>query len=274
MGPRGARPRRRRRAAPTGSRWPAATARRRSSRRSPPSTGCPTRASLPAPATTSRSTSASTATTSSARSTRSSTAASARVDLAEVNGRVFVNNVSLGVYAEAVQRSEYRDAKLRTLLDTVPDALGPTGEGLDLRWTGPGRPRAPRRRGGAGLQQHLPARPRHRLGDAPADRRRPARRHGHRRPSGRGENGGGLQRPMREWSAPTFEVDSERPVPAGIDGEALRARPAAEVQRPPRRAARAHRAPAPGRLALGESPRAAGRIRAARADRPRHDNQP
>ena len=40
-------------------------------------------------------------------------------------------------------------------------------------------------------------------------------------PSGRGENGGGLQRPMREWSAPTFEVDSERPVPAGIDGEAL-----------------------------------------------------
>ena len=61
-----------------------------------------------------------------------------RVDLAEVNGRVFVNNVSLGVYAEAVQRSGYRDAKLRTLLDTVPDALGPSGAGLDLRWTGPG----------------------------------------------------------------------------------------------------------------------------------------
>ena len=60
-----------------------------------------------------------------------------RVDLGEVNGRVFVNNVSLGVYAEAVQRSGYRDAKLRTLLDTVPDALGPSGSGLDLRWTGP-----------------------------------------------------------------------------------------------------------------------------------------
>jgi hypothetical protein len=51
------------------------------------------------------------------------------VDLAEVNGRVFVNNVSLGVYAEAVQRPGYRGAKVRTLLDTVPDALGPT-EGL------------------------------------------------------------------------------------------------------------------------------------------------
>ena len=47
------------------------------------------------------------------------------VDLAEVNGRVFVNNVSLGLYAEAVQREDYRDAKIRTLLDTVPDAARP-----------------------------------------------------------------------------------------------------------------------------------------------------
>ena len=60
-----------------------------------------------------------------------------RVDLAEVNGRVFVNNVSLGIYAEAVQQGGYRDAKLRTLLDTVPAAIGPSGSGLDLRWTGP-----------------------------------------------------------------------------------------------------------------------------------------
>ena len=34
------------------------------------------------------------------------------VDLAEVNGRVFVNNVSLGLYAEAVQKPGYREAKL------------------------------------------------------------------------------------------------------------------------------------------------------------------
>ena len=58
------------------------------------------------------------------------------VDLAEVNGRVFVNNVSLGVYAEAVQRDGYRDAKLRTIADTIPMVLGPAGENLDLRWTG------------------------------------------------------------------------------------------------------------------------------------------
>ena len=61
-----------------------------------------------------------------------------RVDLAEVNGRVFVNNVSIGLYAEAVQREGYREAKLRTILDTLPEVLGPEGKGLDLRWTGPG----------------------------------------------------------------------------------------------------------------------------------------
>ena len=59
-----------------------------------------------------------------------------RVDLAEVNGRVFVNNVSLGLYAEAVQRDGYREAKLRTILDTLPQALGPTVMGSTC--TGPG----------------------------------------------------------------------------------------------------------------------------------------
>ena len=34
------------------------------------------------------------------------------VDLGEVNGRVFVNNVSLGVYAEAVSQDGYREAKI------------------------------------------------------------------------------------------------------------------------------------------------------------------
>ena len=61
-----------------------------------------------------------------------------RVDLAEVNGRVFVNNVSLGLYADAVQREGYRDAKLRTLLDTVPDVLGPDGDRARPALDGPG----------------------------------------------------------------------------------------------------------------------------------------
>ncbi len=47
------------------------------------------------------------------------------MDLAEVNGRVFVNNVSLGVYAAIVRSPEYRDAKLDTTLSTLPTVLGP-----------------------------------------------------------------------------------------------------------------------------------------------------
>ncbi len=59
------------------------------------------------------------------------------VDLADVNGTTFVNNCSLGVYAEAVQRREYRGAKLRTLLATATDALGPSDAvDLDYTWVG------------------------------------------------------------------------------------------------------------------------------------------
>ena len=144
------------------------------------------------------------------------------VDLAEVNGRVFVNNVSLGLYAEAVQRAGYRDAKLRTLLDTVPDVLGPGGrEELDLRWTGPG---GQEHRSGAAV---LVSNNRYRLGRAVGSGTRPRIDDGllgitvAGAPSGRGEGGRSLQRPWREWSAPGFEIDADRPVPAGIDGEAL-----------------------------------------------------
>ncbi len=143
------------------------------------------------------------------------------VDLAEVNGRVFVNNVSLGLYAEAVQREGYRDAKLRTLLDTVPDMLGPGGGELDLRWTGPG-----------GHEHHagamvLVSNNRYRLGRAVGSGTRPRIDDGLLGvtvvgdPSERTEGERRLQRPWREWSAPTFEVDADRPIPAGIDGEAL-----------------------------------------------------
>ena len=142
------------------------------------------------------------------------------MDLAEVNGRVFVNNVSLGLYAEAVQREGYRDAKMRTMLDTVPDVLGPDGGTLDLRWTRSGRARAPLGR------RVLVSNNRYRLGRAVGSGTRPRIDDGllgdHRRRAATGAAGEGrVQRPWREWSAPDFEVDADQPVPAGIDGEAL-----------------------------------------------------
>ena len=144
-----------------------------------------------------------------------------RVDLAEVNGRVFVNNVSLGLYAEAVQRDGYREAKLRTILDTLPQALGPDGDGLDLHWTGPG---GSDHTAGAAI---LVSNNRYRLGNAVGSGTRPKIDDGLLgitivgQPRGRGEQRRGLQRPWREWTAPEFEVRSESSVPAGIDGEAL-----------------------------------------------------
>jgi diacylglycerol kinase family enzyme len=143
------------------------------------------------------------------------------VDLAEVNGRVFVNNVSLGLYADAVQRSGYRDAKIRTVLDTVPDVLGSGGNEINMRWTGPG---GHEHQAGAAV---LVSNNRYRLGRAVGSGTRPHIDDGLLgiivvgAPSGRGQNSSSLQRPLREWSAPTFEIDADQPVPAGVDGEAL-----------------------------------------------------
>ena len=43
----------------------------------------------------------------------------------------------MGLYAEAVQSKGYRNAKIRTLLDTVPAVFGPSGSELDLQWVSP-----------------------------------------------------------------------------------------------------------------------------------------
>jgi len=46
-----------------------------------------------------------------------------RVDLGRINGQVFVNNASFGAYAEVVETPAYRDDKLNTTLNLLPDLL-------------------------------------------------------------------------------------------------------------------------------------------------------
>ena len=99
-----------------------------------------------------------------------------RTDLAQVNGRIFVNNASIGFYGKVVQSPEYRDAKLRTVIERMPDLLGPGAAPFDLhfsdpRWSGI-------RDGSArhGVQQSLPARPARCSGHPGDDGRRDARR--------------------------------------------------------------------------------------------------
>jgi diacylglycerol kinase family enzyme len=195
-----------------------------------------------------------------------------RVDLAELNGKVFVNNVSLGLYAEAVQRQEYRDAKIRTLLETAPEVLGPEGDALDLQFAGPDGDR--QRSGAAVMVSNNP----YRLMRAIASGTRPRLDSGQLgivvlEPPAGAEGGGPGHASLRQWSAPSFEVDSGRPVPAGIDGEAVVIDPPLVFRITPRalrvRVARAHPGASPS-AGLPEQPgaglRALVRIAAGRAD--------
>ncbi|MGH2937726.1 MAG: diacylglycerol/lipid kinase family protein [Solirubrobacterales bacterium] len=140
-----------------------------------------------------------------------------RVDLAEVNGRVFVNNVSLGLYADAVQQEAYRDAKLRTLLAMAPAGLGPDLDGSSLRWRGAGG------EAGEGAVALLVSNDVYRLGTMIGSGTRPRLDEGTLGIAAvtAAPGPGALPGPaLRQWSARSFTVEGEGPVPAGIDGEA------------------------------------------------------
>jgi diacylglycerol kinase family enzyme len=153
-----------------------------------------------------------------------------QIDLSFVNERIFVNNVSLGVYAEIVQSDEYRDAKRETVEKMLPALLGPRAKPFDLRFTAPGG--GEHRSAQMLLVSNNPyvldslvgagSRPRMDTGELGIvaieikDAARAARLvslealHNVRRFEG-----------WTEWTADTFQVDSSSPVAAGIDGEAV-----------------------------------------------------
>ena len=60
-----------------------------------------------------------------------------RIDYGTVNGRLFLNNVSLGVYAELVRQPGYRAAKFRTSASLLPELLSRTAEPFDLQFNAP-----------------------------------------------------------------------------------------------------------------------------------------
>jgi len=126
---------------------------------------------------------------------------------------MFLNNVSLGIYGDAVRNPAYRDAKVRTLLETAEQVLGPSGQAPALRLaddTGHGHAHL-----GVvlvsnnpyGLERPLvrgsrPALDAGQLGivilDLPRDSPDPL---------------------GRAWSAPRLEVNTPAPVHAGVDGD-------------------------------------------------------
>jgi diacylglycerol kinase family enzyme len=151
------------------------------------------------------------------------------MDLADLNGHVFVNNVSLGLYAAIVRSPAYRDAKADTTLATLPQVLGPHTEPFDLRFTGPdgvahrgahviqisNNPYAT-----AGARASRPRLDTHQLGvvalvlgkarEGPAAFLATVA-------AGHPERFAGLT----SWATPNFEVTSGAPIDIGLDGEAM-----------------------------------------------------
>ena len=156
------------------------------------------------------------------------------IDLATVNGRIFVNNATLGLYAKIVQSPEYRDAKRQTTAAMLPDLLGPDAPGLDLQFTGPdgtahttadiilvsNNPYELHRFSGRGTRERLD---RGLLGIASAtiDDASAAATFVTL------ELAGQLRRfpGWLEWTSKRFQVDAAEPVDIGIDGEALQMDP-------------------------------------------------
>jgi diacylglycerol kinase family enzyme len=137
-----------------------------------------------------------------------------RIDVAEVNGRLFLNNVSLGIYGDAVREPGYRDAKTRTLLETAAHVLGPGAPAAGVKLADD-----------VGLAHRNPAvvlvsnNP-YSFEPPTLPGTRPALDTGHLgvlvldRP-----NRGTL--PGRAWTATQLEVTATATVHAGIDGEAV-----------------------------------------------------
>jgi diacylglycerol kinase family enzyme len=163
-----------------------------------------------------------------------------RVDLAELNGQVFVNNVSLGVYASIVQSPAYRNAKATTVARQLPDLLGPDAPRPDLRFALPDGTRrnstdvvlvsnGPYRMehlNGFGTREHLDSGS---LGVVTVT----VSRAGEIPLLVSAELAGQISRftGYESWSAAEFEVDSGRPlVEAGVDGEATRLAPPLRFQ--------------------------------------------
>jgi len=135
------------------------------------------------------------------------------IDIGEVNGRPFVDNVILGFYGDAVRREGYRDARVRTLLASARDALGPRApaSGLTVR---DDRGRAHRDPAvvlvsnnpyAVGRTVALETRPRldsGRLGIVVLERPGP-------------------RRANYAWTATSLEAGTEAAIHAGLDGEAV-----------------------------------------------------
>jgi diacylglycerol kinase family enzyme len=153
-----------------------------------------------------------------------------RIDLAHLNGRVFVNNASLGAYAKIVKDDRYRNAKLETIARQLPELLPPRGDPFDLRFAAPdgtrwdgahlvlvsNNPYRPARPGTTGTRGGID----HGLLGVIAIRVLAPQQLAQIRTT---ERTGAVPRfpGSLDFTTPEFTVDAPGPVDAALDGEAL-----------------------------------------------------
>ena len=146
------------------------------------------------------------------------------IDCGSANGRLFVNNVSLGVYAQAVHHGFYREQKVSTLAETVAAAMVDIEEQAPVSFVTPDGGR--HERAPLLLISNNP----YRYSGYPDFGRRV------RMDTGRLGVGAVTNLPidadiatvtlqqlqgMYEWEAVSYRVESEEPILAGVDGEAV-----------------------------------------------------
>ena len=180
------------------------------------------------------------------------------IDLGEVSGRTFLNNVSLGAYGEVVAQEQYRDHKVGTALGSLGDLVGPNADPLPFRFID-----------GSGAQWDsavvvLVSNNVYDLSPRPGFGSRATLTDGLLGVVAvAGERVGTLFSPV-QWSTTEFVVDSDGPVRVGIDGEAVevpspvvfRVRPGALRVRIPRTAP----GQSPAAARFGVVRRTAGRV--------------
>jgi diacylglycerol kinase family enzyme len=128
---------------------------------------------------------------------------------------MFLNNVSLGVYGEAVRRSSYRDAKVRTLLETAEEVLGPAAEAPALRLVDDAG------REHRDLAVVLVSNNPYALGHPLFPGTRPSLGTGRLGIVAVDAPGQGRLLTGRSWTAPRLEMSVPGAVHAGLDGEAV-----------------------------------------------------
>ena len=182
------------------------------------------------------------------------------IDLGEVSGRTFLNNVSLGAYGEVVAQEQYREHKVGTALGSLGELVGPNADPLPFRFVD-----------GSGTQWEsavvvLVSNNVYDLSPRPGFGTRATLTDGLLGVVAvAGERVGRLLAPV-QWSTEKFVVESDGPVRVGIDGEAVevpspvvfRVRPGALRVRIPRTAS----GQSPAAARFGVVRRTAGRVRA------------